>query len=313
MSKRLFGRFLRARDERVGNGIDVKPSFGAVLVVAAQLAMGCSTSPVVRTPVVRPAISSSTVVASATPAAGRQEEHRPWSLRPPVGLPSPDEAVVHVVSKGVECSGTLITNALVLTAHHCVVQRDEKGEILEKDLPASALEVELGGDDLPWAKVKVSALLTPGCGYRGGNGDIAILVLSRKLVGLAMMPVRIGEPPRIGETVEPVGFGHCALSNDGVHHLRRRAGGPIEDVGGGSIFASTSICPGDSGGPARSRITGEVVGVVSAGVMDDSDQTRDPTTFTRLDTWRPLFARAQLIVDGLSPAEFPAVGVCQSN
>ena len=43
-------------------------------------------------------------------------------------------AVVHVVSKGVGCSGTLITNHLVLTAHHCVVERSSEGEILEGTL-----------------------------------------------------------------------------------------------------------------------------------------------------------------------------------
>ena len=87
-------------------------------------------------------------------------------------------------------------------------------------------------------------------------------------------------------------------------------GAPSGRIGGGAVFAAASICPGDSGGPARSRATGEVLGVVSAGVMDDDDQTRDPTTFTRLDVWRPLFATAQLIVDGSSPAEVPPVGGC---
>jgi len=219
---------------------------------------------------------------------------------------------VHVVSKGVGCSGTLITNSLVLTAHHCVVERSAEGEILEKDLPATALEVELGGDYLPWGTVKVRALVTPSCGYQGGNGDIAILVLSRKLVGLGMMRARLTDPPRLGEAVDPVGFGRCPLSSDGVHRIRRE-GGPIEKIGAGAMFASTSICPGDSGGPARSQATGEVIGVVSAGVMDDDDQTRDPTTFTRLDTWRPMFANAQLIVDGSSPAEVPPVGGCEAE
>jgi hypothetical protein len=156
----------------------------------------------------------------------------------------------------------------------------------------------------------VVAVLTPGCGYRGGQGDIAILVLSRKLVGLTAMPTRLAEPPLVGEAIDTVGFGRCSLSNDGVHRVRRE-GGPIEKMDADSMFASASICPGDSGGPARSRATGEVIGVVSSGVMDDSDQTRDPATFTRLDAWRPLFAKAQLIVDGSSPADVSPVGVCE--
>jgi hypothetical protein len=45
--------------------------------------------------------------------------------------------------------------------------------------------------------------------------------------------------------------------------------------------------------------------------MDDDDQTRDPTTFTRLDVWRSLFANAQLILDGSSAAEVPPVEGCE--
>jgi hypothetical protein len=264
--------------------------------MAASVTAGCGRAPIV----------------AAIPAASRLEERRPSSLRTPLGVFSPDEAVVRVVTQGVGCSGILITSALVLTAHHCVVQRDANGEILERNLPASALAVEIGGDYLPWATIPVSALVAPACGYRGGTGDIAILVLSRKLVGVAVMPTRIAQPPRLGEIIEPVGFGRCARSKDGIYRSRR-AGGPVEGIGPSSMSAWTSICPGDSGGPARSA-GGDVVGVISAGEMDGSDETRDPTTFTRLDAWRPLFARAQRIVDGSSsPADATAVADCPAD
>jgi hypothetical protein len=124
------------------------------------------------------------------------------------------------------------------------------------------------------------------------------------------MPVRLTEPPRAGERVEPLGFGHCPLSNERKHPLRHE-GGPIDELNATSLSAFTSICPGDSGGPARSSETGEVIGVISAGLMDDSDQTRDATSFTRLDVWRPLFADAQLIVDGSTAAEVPPVSGCE--
>jgi len=274
----------------------VKVWHASAILLAALEASACSTAHVTQ----------------LKPAATRQEEHRPWSLSPPIGVSMPDEAVVHVVSKGVGCSGTLITSNLVLTAHHCVVERSPEGEILDKDLPASSLEVELGGDYLPWGTVKVRAMVAPTCGYGGGHGDIAVLVLSRKLVGLSMMQAKLSGPPRLGDVIEPVGFGRCPLSTDGIHRIHRE-GGPVQRLSSGSIFASTSICPGDSGGPARSQATGEVVGVVSAGVMDDDDQTRDPTTFTRLDAWRSLFVNAQLIVDGSSPSEVPPVGGCEGE
>jgi hypothetical protein len=50
-----------------------------------------------------------------------------------------------------------------------------------------------------------------------------------------------------------------------------------------------------------------VIGVVSASVMDGSEQTLGLTEFTRLDHWRRLFANARLIAEGTSPAELPPV------
>jgi hypothetical protein len=47
--------------------------------------------------------------------------------------------------------------------------------------------------------------------------------------------------------------------------------------------------------------------------MDDSDQTRDAATFTRLDVWRPLFAKAQLMADGATAAEIPPVAGCEQE
>jgi secreted trypsin-like serine protease len=238
-----------------------------------------------------------------------ERERRTWILSPPLGVALPDSAVVHVISDGVGCSGTLVTPSLVLTAHHCVTERDSDGEILPRDVAPELVEVELGGDYLPWGKVGVRAIMSPPCGYRSGHGDIAILVLSRALVGIPTMEAVLEGPPRLGTTVDPIGFGRCPLTTDAVHRVRRE-GGHVEKVGTGSFFAAASLCPGDSGGPARDRATGQVVGVISAGAMDESDETRDPAFFTRLDVWKPLFEAAQLIVDGASHAEVPPIEGC---
>jgi hypothetical protein len=245
----------------------------------------------------------------ATPAATQQEWYRPRTSSGPFAGSLRDEAVVRVISRGVGCSGTLITNNLVLTAHHCMVERDANGEIVEQDLPPSALEVEVGGDYHPGATVQVTAAVAPPCGFRGGNGDIAVLVLARKLPGFSVMPVRLSAPPHAGEPIEPLGFGRCALSTD-VNRRVRHEGGSIDELSRFTLSASASICPGDSGGPARSRVTGEAIGVVSAGVMDDNDQTRDAATFTRLDAWRALFTKAQLIADGSTTVEAQPITGC---
>lgn len=265
--------------------------------------MGCSTA----------AGRAPAAMGHPTPAATQEEWFRSKdSTVRPTAASAADEAVVRVVSRGVGCSGTLIGNNLVLTAHHCMVERTLEGEILDQDLPASELEVEVGGDFHPLITVSVSAAVAPPCGYRGGNGDIAVLVLSHRLMGLHVMPVRLADPPRPGEAIEPLGYGHCPLSSETNHHVRHE-GGLIDELSPFALSAPASICPGDSGGPARSRVTGEAIGVVSAGVMDDSDQTRDAATFTRLDVWRPLFAKAQLMAEGVSAAEIPPIAGCEQE
>ena len=144
----------------------------------------------------------------------------------------------------------------------------------KKDLPASALEVELGGDYLPWGTVKVHAVVAPPCGYRGGHGDIAVLVLARKLIGLTMMPARLGEPPTMGELIDPVGFGRCPLSTDGVHRIRR-AGGAVEQSAPARCSPRRRFVRGDSGGP-RAQSSDRRSGRGGLGVDMDDDEERRP-------------------------------------
>jgi secreted trypsin-like serine protease len=218
------------------------------------------------------------------------------------------DAIVRVVG-AVSCSGTLIADDLVLTAHHCVSQRGPKGVILKKDEEASVIRVELGGDDLPWGEVGVRHVVTPECGYEQGAGDLAILVLNRKLVGMPTFVPRLADAPEEGESITPWGFGRCA-ANDGPIHRRNRLGGEITSVNAGVFRAEASVCPGDSGGPALNSKR-EVVGVVSAAVMDTDARTRDPSYFARLDKFEQLFSAAREIADGAEPSELPPYRSCE--
>jgi len=245
------------------------------------------------------------------PAAQAQDDSH-LLFAPPMTLLEGDDVIVRVVGPQMNCSGTLVEDDLVLTAHHCIVQRGPHGEFKKEALPAKAIGVELGGDYLPWGSVGVKAIVAPPCGEAGGAGDLAVLVLTRKLAGMmtknplkAPPPkARLDHPPEIGEELSPAGFGRCALSDDGIRR-KVRPGGHVRALTGETIELSASICPGDSGGPVLSRRTNEVVGVISLSAMDGDESTRNLSVMARIDSYRKVFGHARAIADGASLAELP--------
>jgi hypothetical protein len=222
---------------------------------------------------------------------------------PMVALASPDDAIVRVVGPRTTCSGVLVADDLVLTAHHCVVKRGGRGEPLPQLVAPASIEVELGGDFLPWGNVGLKAILAPPCGEKGGRGDVAVLVLERKLVGLAPMVLH-DVAPHAGQHVYTAGFGRCALSPEGIRR-REREGGAITSVSGGAFESFASVCPGDSGGPVLDPATHEIVGVVSLSAMDYDEETRGRSVFARVDVIPKVVAYARLVADGADPSDLP--------
>jgi hypothetical protein len=225
-------------------------------------------------------------------------------LEKPFALATPEDAIVRVVGPTMTCTGTVIDDDLILTAHHCLVERGAHGEFTKRLIDANGLRIELGGDYFAWGEVGVRHIVAPPCGEGGGGGDVAVLVLKRKLIGLSTMAPRLEGPPKVGEEAYPVGFGRCALSSDAIKR-KDREGGPIRALSGETLHMDAAVCPGDSGGPVFAKGTREIIGVVSLSAMDHDETTRGASVMARIDSYRLVFAHARLLADGLSPQELP--------
>jgi hypothetical protein len=270
----------------------VRPGRTAVVTLTLALVSGCG-------------LGRTRPKAPLSPSASQQEMATDERLlAQPFALAVPEDAIVRVLGPSMTCSGTVIEDDLVLTAHHCLVERGPRGEFKKRLVDPGQLRIELGGDYFAWGEVGARWIVAPPCGEAGGAGDVAVVVLSRKLIGLSTMTPRLEAPPRVGEELSPVGFGRCALSSDGIRR-KERSGGVVRALTSETIHLEASVCPGDSGGPVFAKGSNEVVGVVSLSAMDHDERTTGPSVMARVDAYRLVFAHARLVADGLAPNELP--------
>jgi hypothetical protein len=262
-----------------------------------------------------------------TPAGQKNGDSRQIEISPPPDLHTNFEvAIVRLVvdvspTTVTTCTGTLIAEDLVVTAHHCVARHDPSGRPVPEDVRPKDVAVELGITAMPWGEVGVSAIVTPDCGYDAGGegGDIAILVLNRKLLGVATITPS-PEPPRLTDSTTVFGFGVCAGEKWHGVELHERAGGVIEFQNRNQLWGTSTICPGDSGGPVfvvhTERQTGDrtlsLVGVVSTSVMSKQpgDDSYRFSKFTRIDAWPQILSAAQEIAHGATSSELPPYRSC---
>jgi secreted trypsin-like serine protease len=206
-------------------------------------------------------------------------------------------------SKGYQCTGTVVSANLVLTAGHCV-ENLKTGAVND----SSGFRVVTGTTDpfAPTAPVSnvAGVIVYPGFTRRVDNMDAALLVLSTPT---AAPPVSLASPssaslPRAGTAARIVGWGRTTFAQQLLTEKLQWA----ETVVQGNRWCkrnappfyardeicaiappsySTGVCEGDSGGPllASTPGGGAPVEIGIAVHVYKGCSTRQPSVFTRVN------------------------------
>jgi len=187
------------------------------------------------------------------------------------------------------CSGTLLSDKVILTARHCVADTDESAACDENGTPLAQGAVR-GNHDPTTLYVFVGAnrpdfnsgnVMPDGVGAKilddGGknlcNHDIAMLILKEPIKNAKIAQIRLDSPIVKSDVLTAVGWGVTDTTPEPMTR-QQRSGIKIEGIGPDANTAlplppnefqvGESICSGDSGGPAFAA-SNAIVGIVSRG------------------------------------------------
>ncbi|MDH5491016.1 MAG: S1 family peptidase, partial [Myxococcales bacterium] len=190
-------------------------------------------------------------------------------------LGEPAVVAVKVVGGLSACTGTLISESVVLTAKHCVQLPGADGPTSLSLITVGVGDTLLGSRDYRVRRVAT----TPGAYDTGPTGftgellgvDLAVLTLrpapDGTLPSAAPIPLWRGDPSAlVGQTMTFVGFG---MRPDGTSGDKYTTTAPITAIDAGDIYSLQTICSGDSGGPMIYEGAGPraVIGVASFGLV----------------------------------------------
>ncbi|MBM4359592.1 MAG: trypsin-like serine protease [Deltaproteobacteria bacterium] len=204
------------------------------------------------------------------------------------------------------CTATLIAPAAVVTAAHCVDQRNGRAIAFGVgEVAAAARRPIVDALSHPVWDPEDSAA---GSGPRAWLHDVAVLRLDAPVVGVAPLEPGVATEPGCG--ARGLGYGRTTPGGpnevDGYTGARKSTAMCIDAVATGMVYAHGAdggLCWGDSGGPLLVGWPGAVVGVLHgfAGEDEPRCETGNPVAYTSLDAERDFVSCALAQKDAAPP------------
>ena len=215
-------------------------------------------------------------------------------------------------SGGGMCTGAIISQSgqkgVVLTARHCVSETVHEYVTCQNDVagdhnPSSIYVLKGTSPTGQQDMIGTGEKLFHAGGVSLCDADIAVMVMSQTVSGVQPLRVRIDSNAyQIGETFTAIGYGLTNPNNDytaGRRYIREDVS--VTDLGPKyyglyerEFLGTTSICSGDSGGPAISAQYA-VMGVTSRG----GDCYGSDNIWTRPDGFKDLLDDAMIYANSM--------------